>query len=733
MLPSVPQIIRCVFKLADWFGRRWTRVRLRWRPNAVSQEPFSTGLSVIVTDRAEVACLHDCLQGLKDACANVGENVEIIVSLSGSPASDYTDLMNENGSIRWLFSVQPLSFSATLRKGLEAAEYDWVYLLNSDLVLDSDALSSLLRWRSPRVFAISSQILPSASDSPHSRLPHEQTGWMCFRRGAGPLEIEPLSPDSEAIVRGNLCAAAGASLFRRNLLFRLLLESSVYDPFSWEDVEWGTRAWREGYEVLFCPASKARGEYRAAGLRFLSYADGDRIVKRNRLIYHLRNHVGDGSKGEFDAIVALVDRKTLREILHPRRMARILAGRLRTCFLNFRNLPLEYTWHKYYLNPPESTPKPTIVVVTPFSVYPPLHGGARRIHGILEALSDRFNLVLLSDEIDLYNGSSAEYFAPLASVQLTGGRRINSNTGRMARIANHTHFAVVEQLRFLISCYRPAAVQVEYVELSKIVELKDRQIPWFLTLHDVLLSERGIPSEEDQYEIRWIKQYNAVIVCSEEDARLVPHERVLTVPNSGPVGAADRTPSPERSAMLFLGPFRYPPNLAGMQEFLETVYSRLLRRVPELELWIFGGEDALRTAGSLECFDQPGVRVMDYTDRPRDWLDRCTLTINPLRAVRGSCVKVIESIAAGRVCVSTRDGARGFTNAGFPGLIMTNTVEEFIEPLERLLLDHNYRRSLECAPKDVLESFSWKKSADLQAMLYQQWISESPTASQPGF
>jgi glycosyltransferase involved in cell wall biosynthesis len=240
-------------------------------------------------------------------------------------------------------------------------------------------------------------------------------------------------------------------------------------------------------------------------------------------------------------------------------------------------------------------------------------------------------------------------------------------------------------------------------------------------LHDVLTSEDGSEGAHDSHERQWLEKYDAVIACSEEDARLAPHGNVFTVPNGAALDCRYKQ-SPPRAPILFLGPFRYPPNFQGIQEFLRLSYARLRRNVPTAELWIFGGLDAPRIASEFECFDQDGVRVMDYTEHPREWLDRCALTINPLRDVRGSCVKVIESLAAGRVCVSTEDGARGYLHRGFDGLIVTGTVAEFVEPLERLLLDDEYRRSLESPSLEALRPFSWKYAGEVQAGIYRQWM-----------
>lgn len=103
-------------------------------------------------------------------------------------------------------------------------------------------------------------------------------------------------------------------------------------------------------------------------------------------------------------------------------------------------------------------------------------------------------------------------------------------------------------------------------------------------------------------------------------------------------------------------------------------------------------------------------------------MEGCALTVNPLSGNRGSSIKLIESMAAGRVCVSTREGARGFLDVGFPSLLVVDRIDEFGTPLERLLLDNEHRRDLEAPREDLLQDYSWKKSAQSLARIYRHQL-----------
>jgi glycosyltransferase involved in cell wall biosynthesis len=87
------------------------------------------------------------------------------------------------------------------------------------------------------------------------------------------------------------------------------------------------------------------------------------------------------------------------------------------------------------------------------------------------------------------------------------------------------------------------------------------------------------------------------------------------------------------------------------------------------------------------------------------------VTINPQERIRGSSIKVADSLSAGRVCVTTRDGARGHTGDRYPGLIIVERFEDFTASLERLLTDESWRISLEATPKSLLQRLDWEVSA----------------------
>ncbi|HEX3462870.1 MAG TPA: SPASM domain-containing protein [Candidatus Elarobacter sp.] len=710
-LSATLRIARATLWLAGRVPRRRRPAVSDWRP----------GLSIVVPERANPVLLSEALEHADRAARATGEPFELIVVVNGSPLADYRDPMRRFPDARWLHADEPLSFASAIARGLREARYDGVYLLNNDMVLADDALVKLLPWRAPNVFAIASQIF---FVDPQRR--REETGWTDFELQATAVSFSDVVPDEDGFVRSHPYAGGGSSLFRRAYLERLLNRRDPYAPFYCEDAEWGIRAWREGYEVLFCPGSRVRHHHRATISRFFAPADVDRIRARNEMQFLLRNLLGATDVRAFLDVVRDGEGTsdlTRRELTSIRNSLAIAGAQWHAGRAPCADAPLRFLRRKYYPpRDPESAAKPVLLLASPYAVYPPAHGGAIRIAELLRTLAAKYRVVLLSDEERLYTPESTAHFAGLDAVHLVGGRpaeRAEDVGRRIPRILNHTHAGFRAELRRLLVSYEPEIVQIEYVELAAAVAERRNGAAWFLTLHDVLFTPETA-NEDDRFERGLLEKYDAAVVCSAEDAALVRGLRTEVVPNGTRLAAVPYVPSRGNTEILFAGPFRYTQNLEGIRAFLELVYPGLKRAVPQVRLVVLGGDGAPETARTMACFDQPGVEVRDYVPDVAPLLERCALTINPQYAIRGSSIKLIESIAAGRVCVSTRDGARGFLDRANPALIVVDRIEEFAAPLERLLLDERYRLTVERPDPAMREASSWAASANRLLDVYRR-------------
>jgi glycosyltransferase involved in cell wall biosynthesis len=157
-------------------------------------------------------------------------------------------------------------------------------------------------------------------------------------------------------------------------------------------------------------------------------------------------------------------------------------------------------------------------------------------------------------------------------------------------------------------------------------------------------------------------------------------------------------------------------------EFLERAWPALRARFADLELVILGGAESAAVAAGDARLRQPGVRLISEFVDPSAHLASCTLSINPQRNIRGSSIKLIESLLAGRVCVSTADGARGFGGAQLAGLVCAADIASMAAPIAGLLADASERHRRECADGERLDAYTWDAMAQRQLALYHELL-----------
>ena len=199
--------------------------------------------------------------------------------------------------------------------------------------------------------------------------------------------------------------------------------------------------------------------------------------------------------------------------------------------------------------------------------------------------------------------------------------------------------------------------------------------------------------------------------------------RVRVPLDGSPDRRAGYLPSPQTPPqLLFMGPFRYAQNREGIVEFLDTAWPKLKTQFPDLRITILGGVESAALVAIDARLRQDGVETISAFVDPAAYLQNCTLSINPQNAIRGSSIKLIESLLAGRVCVSTADGTRGFGDAGFDDLVVAPTIAAMAEPIAALIADPARRRRLERADDVKLDRYTWDAIASQQFGLYQRLI-----------
>lgn len=672
------------------------------------------GVSVIIPERDNPVILKTCLDSLAQALKITQEPCQIIVVVNGASAERYQPLKDIYPAIVWVFVDEPLGFSGAVQLGLQKAEFDWVFLLNNDMRLDPDCLKELMSYRASDTFSIASQIF--FEDQTRRR---EETGLTGIRIEQDDVHLFDKEVESADVV-DHLYSGGGASLFRAQLLKRYIKLAYSYNPFYWEDVDWGRRATLEHYRNLFVPSARAWHLHRATVSRFYTPEQVNRIFERNKWIFYLRfgfHGVHPFWLGRKLRDSGCANVKILMDLFFA--CAEIGAASVN------ENLE-EFTPGKSFSLMPSVKPHlPWMLLVIPFALYPRAHGAAIRQHNLYQQLAKHFNIWLISDEGNEYDGISWRDSVPFVRVSLLKKPRLETTELRSTRMKTHGRNQLRKLIIDAVQRVSPQIIQIEHEELCELIDVRQKNTRWVITLHDVNI---GLGEDAEHADIRLLKAlstYDAIFTVSEEDSCLLPMANYCIENGVDPQKYYPVSASSGRR-LVFVGPFRYQPNREAMEFFISNLWQPLRDKYPDIKLQILAGlDDSMAFVDAQPIFQQHGIEFVDTTHRVNDYLNLATLVINPLQGVRGSCLKTIEALASGRICISTRDAARGLESYNFNNLKIAENWVEFAVLIERYLDDDSMRIEDERLASDKLKPFYWVSRAEQQYTVYQQLINSA--------
>lgn len=171
-----------------------------------------------------------------------------------------------------------LGFAGNVNKAAKFSQYNYLFLLNSDVVLKEDTLEILLdEFTNKAVFAV------GANAAWHVSVADFADGFLDISRTK---EVEPGSQEPQEA----FWVCGGHSMFRRSMWFELSGLDELFSPFYFEETDLCYRAWKHGYQVLWHPQAKVIHNHRQSVIKkFFSPRRVNFIAERNRLLFVWKN------------------------------------------------------------------------------------------------------------------------------------------------------------------------------------------------------------------------------------------------------------------------------------------------------------------------------------------------------------------------------------------------------------------------------------------------------------
>lgn len=358
--------------------------------------------------------------------------------------------------------------------------------------------------------------------------------------------------------------------------------------------------------------------------------------------------------------------------------------------------------------------RPRVLLVSPYSIYPPNHGGAVRLYNLIRRAGPSVDLHLMildREGEDPVQRAALEPFCAgvefhrwepawahdLFRMRPPGEQIFRSDqlTSRLQRIVDEEGIDIL---------------QLEYTELGQYA-LRVRAPRTVITEIDVTFRSRhrrrragfhrryehdrafgttlGDSLRQLRYELEVCGAADEVHVMSEADGEYLASfladgaRRLRVVPNG--VDTAALRPPPAgalRRGALFVGNFQHLPNVDAIDWLLTDIWPRVRELRPGATLSVVG----IGPPERVLAFDgRDGVQVVGAVPEVAPYLERHRVLIAPIRAGSGTRLKILEAMACGLPVVSTTIGAEGIGGTAGEHYLVADRAEHLARQVIRLL------------------------------------------------
>ena len=371
-----------------------------------------------------------------------------------------------------------------------------------------------------------------------------------------------------------------------------------------------------------------------------------------------------------------------------------------------------------------------ILFITPFNLFPPYWGGGTRTYNLIKNLSKNHKVLLVYPSFRQFKDKSPEkYKKELADLGVE-------------LFEVKTPFSTIQYTNPLI------ALKCLSLTLKNNIDVIICDYPWsgfyMMSLH-FFTGKKFIFAEHNvEHLIKWqigakyanvmkilektlSKRASAItVVCEQDKEKLCKFDSVYDKTFVLENGFDEKTFYPDETynskirlklaiggdpLVLFVGKLDYSPNKEAVYKIRWDIMPKVLEKIPNAKFAIVGGgyefdlkHESLIFTGAVDSIEQ--------------YINAADVVITPLLKGGGTRIKILESIACGKVVVTTSKGAENLVNnLTIPFLKIADDWETFSNYIIECLNNHDPPNP----NKQFVERYSWeriyKKMDDILKMI----------------
>ena len=135
-----------------------------------------------------------------------------------------------------------------------------------------------------------------------------------------------------------------------------------------------------------------------------------------------------------------------------------------------------------------------------------------------------------------------------------------------------------------------------------------------------------------------------------------------------------------RKDLVFIGGYNHPPNADAMRWMVQEILPRIRDKLPEVTLHILGDVPA----EARRVLDAPGVALHGRVDDLAPWMNRCRMSVAPLRYGAGVKGKVNMAMSHGLPVVATPIATEGMHLVDGEDVLVAENADAFADAVLRL-------------------------------------------------
>lgn len=356
-----------------------------------------------------------------------------------------------------------------------------------------------------------------------------------------------------------------------------------------------------------------------------------------------------------------------------------------------------------------------IVILSPKEIIGLNHGAAIRIYSLAKALALLDNEVVV---ICVPRFRGGRFFKKIHEQNLT---IITASLPEVIFSLNSFFKALINAsvIQFEFPTFSPLIPILRLLGKPVILDEHGVEIEFLRESHDALEEKVSFKEQFQMFllELLGVRMASYVFVCSKVDLKRVqsiykvPESKIVVIPNGVNEEFFEdvKTYNYGKPAVLFVGSFDHSPNVFAAKFLLEHVIPRLLEENQEVVFVFVGRNPPLWL--SRHSFGER-VKVIGNVKDVRPFIAGANVVVAPIFHGSGTRIKILQCMALGKPVISTSKGAEGLEVEDRRNILITNTPEDFVREVLRLLGDKSLAKNLGSSARElVMKKYLWNHIA----------------------